>query len=83
MRREVFLIFKESVNNLVRHSGCSEAQIEFRVEDEWLALSVSDNGAGFDGSRQSDGHGLMSMRDRARDSGSDFEIVSGGKRDDC
>ena len=77
MRREVFLIFKESVNNLVRHSGCTEAEIEFRVEDDWLALRVSDNGAGFDASRQSDGHGLMSMRDRARDTGGDFEVLSG------
>jgi two-component system, LuxR family, sensor kinase FixL len=77
MRREVFLIFKESVNNLVRHSGCTEAEIEFHIEDEWLALRVSDNGAGFDLSRQSDGHGLMSMRERARDSGGDFEVLSG------
>lgn len=77
VRREVFLIFKESVNNLVRHSGCTEAEIEFRVEDDWLALRVSDNGAGFDASRQSDGHGLMSMRDRARDTGGDFEVLSG------
>ncbi len=77
VRREVFLIFKESVNNLVRHSGCTEAEIEFRVADDWLALRVSDNGAGFDASRQSDGHGLMSMRDRARETGGEFEVLSG------
>lgn len=77
VRREVFLVFKESVNNLVRHSGCTEADIEFRVQDDWLRLRVSDNGAGFDPSRQSEGHGLLSMRERARDTGGDLEVVSG------
>lgn len=76
VRREVFLIFKESINNVVRHSGCTEAEIEFRIDNEWLTLTVSDNGGGFDPSRQSDGHGLMSMRERARDSGGDFEVLS-------
>jgi PAS domain S-box-containing protein len=77
MRREVFLIFKESVNNLVRHSGCTEAEIEFHIQEDWLTLRVSDNGIGFDLSQQSDGHGLMSMRQRAQDSGGDFEVLSG------
>jgi PAS domain S-box-containing protein len=76
LRREVFLIFKESVNNLVRHSGCREAEIEFRIEDDWLTLQVRDNGEGFDLSQQNDGHGLMSMRQRAQDSGGDFEVLT-------
>lgn len=80
IRREVFLIFKESVNNLVRHSGCTEAEIEFRVENDQLALRVSDNGSGFDLSRQSEGHGMVSMRERARHMGGDFEVESGKGR---
>src|SRR6185369_10508063 len=36
IRREVFLIFKESVNNLVKHSCCTEAEIEFQVTDSCL-----------------------------------------------
>jgi signal transduction histidine kinase len=80
IRREVFLIFKESVNNLVRHSGCTEAEIEFRVENDQLALRVSDNGSGFDITEQSEGHGLASMRERARHMGGDFEIQSSSDR---
>ena len=34
VRREVFLVFKEAVNNLVRHSGCSDAELDFRMEDD-------------------------------------------------
>lgn len=76
IRREVFLIFKESVNNLVKHSGCTEAEIEFQITDGSLLLRVSDNGKGFDASRDSDGHGLLSMRERAGSIGGQFDLVS-------
>jgi signal transduction histidine kinase len=76
IRREVFLIFKESINNLVRHSGCSEATIKFQIADGRLALEVRDNGKGFDPSEDGEGHGLMSMRARAKDIGGKFEIIS-------
>lgn len=65
IRREIFLIFKESINNVVKHSCCTEAEIEFKMADDSLSLRVHDNGRGFDSTKDSDGHGLMSMRERA------------------
>jgi two-component sensor histidine kinase len=76
VRRQVFLIFKESVNNIVRHSACNQADIEFRVEHGWLTLKVSDDGKGFDSEEQSDGHGLVSIRERAKALGGDLEVIS-------
>lgn len=75
-RREIFLIFKEAVNNMVRHSGCAKADIEFRLADDWLVLIVSDDGHGFDVLRESDGHGLLSMRERTNGLGGALEVVS-------
>jgi len=76
-RREVFLIFKEAVNNVVRHSQCAEAEIEFRVDPKRnLHLKFSDNGEGFDLSSQSNGHGLASMRERTQGLGGKLEIAS-------
>jgi signal transduction histidine kinase len=75
-RREVFLIFKESVNNIARHSKCSETDIELQARDGWLVLKLSDNGKGFDTGQASDGSGLASMRQRAERLGGKFEIVS-------
>jgi len=75
-RRELFLLFKEAVNNIVRHSGCSHSDIEFRAEADGLFLRLSDNGRGFDVSAQSNGHGLASMRERTDGLGGKFEIVS-------
>jgi signal transduction histidine kinase len=77
VRREVFLIFKESINNLVRHSCCTEAEIDFRLAGDWLSLIVEDNGRGFDGSNDGQGHGIASMRERAKTIGGQLELVTG------
>jgi len=66
VRRDVLLIFKESVNNAARHSGCTRVEIDFRVDGSRLLLRVADNGAGFDTSIERDGQGLLSMQRRAR-----------------
>lgn len=76
MRRQVFLIFKESVNNIIRHSSCTEANVELRLEKRWLILNVSDNGKGFDPERVSQGNGLANIRERARKMRGRLEIVS-------
>ena len=76
VRRHVFLIFKEAVNNVLRHSGCTRAELELRVQGGRLALTVSDNGHGFDPAGAFDGNGLGSMRARARMMGGDLRIDS-------
>lgn len=76
LRRQVFLIFKEAVNNVARHSECTKAQIEMRLENRWLTVKVADNGPGFDSSQASEGQGLAGMRARAKELGGKLEIVS-------
>jgi len=76
VRREVFLIFKESINNLVKHSGGSRVEGRFQIDEDKLELTITDNGKGFDTSAESDGHGLSSMRDRAASLGAEIGIVS-------
>jgi signal transduction histidine kinase/ligand-binding sensor domain-containing protein len=76
LRREVFLIFKEGLNNAMRHSGCTRAEIALRLENHTLRLHMHDNGKGFDTALPGDGHGLTSMSSRALGIGARFEIVS-------
>ncbi|HEV8428503.1 MAG TPA: ATP-binding protein, partial [Pyrinomonadaceae bacterium] len=80
IRREVFLIFKESINNLVKHSDCHRVEVRFLIDEHKLELTVSDNGRGFDTSAESDGHGLSSMHNRAASLGAEIGIVSGPGR---
>jgi signal transduction histidine kinase len=76
VRREVFLIFKETVNNIVRHSECNHAMVEIRVERGWLVLEINDNGKGFDSLRATEGNGLSSMHQRATKLGGTFNVTS-------
>ncbi|HEX6625496.1 MAG TPA: ATP-binding protein, partial [Pyrinomonadaceae bacterium] len=85
LRREVYLIFKETVNNLAKHSACEDAEIELRLAGSRLVVRVSDNGKGFDHARglaaggehsTMGGHGLHSMRGRAEKLGGTYEIDS-------
>jgi ligand-binding sensor domain-containing protein/two-component sensor histidine kinase len=80
VRREVFLIFKESLNNTVRHSGCMRAKIELQVDRSSLFLRFWDDGRGFDPNLTADGNGLRSMRVRAAALKGEFSIdsVNGG-----
>ena len=74
LRRQVFLVFKECVNNAVRHSACTRASIELLIEHHALRLVVWENGCGFDLAQQSGGHGLASMTMRAGKIGGRLEI---------
>lgn len=76
LRRHVYLIFKESVNNLVRHSECSKANISLTLDGGILVMKVSDNGVGYDSAAVRDGHGLESMRERAKQMGGSLAIAS-------
>jgi len=76
VRREFFLIFKEGVNNIARHSACTEADIELHADGDNLVLTLNDNGKGFDANEKRSGHGLMSMRERTRLLGGRLEIDS-------
>jgi signal transduction histidine kinase len=82
LRREVYLIFKECVNNLAKHSGSTEADIELRSEGGWLTVRINDNGRGFDPAQATDGgqsrggHGLGGMRRRAEALGGTFAVES-------
>jgi ligand-binding sensor domain-containing protein/signal transduction histidine kinase len=76
LRRELFLIFKEGVNNIARHSRCARADLEFRFEGDKLHLKMTDDGRGFDASQEGAGNGLVNMRARANSFGGDIAIIS-------
>ena len=78
-RRQIYLILKESLNNVVRHSGCTKAEIELLVDGRDLILTVKDNGGGFDQTAINDGNGLRSMRQRAKALAGKLTITSGSR----
>ena len=76
VRRQAYLVLKESVNNAARHSGCSRVAVELRIEGDRLVLEVRDDGRGFDPGADFEGHGLASMRRRAAELGGTLDLLS-------
>jgi len=76
VRRQVFLIFKECSHNIVRHSQCSSVEVDLKVENHAITLTVKDDGRGFDIRQASQGHGLISMTRRAKTLGATLDISS-------
>lgn len=80
LRREVFLIFKESVNNIVKHARCRKVEIKLVIGKSVLVMSLSDDGVGFNPAEADIGHGLVSMRARAKGLGGQLTFVSDENR---
>ncbi|HXF99335.1 MAG TPA: two-component regulator propeller domain-containing protein [Bacteroidota bacterium] len=77
VRRNLFLIFKESMNNIIKHSGASTVQLQAEYRDAVLHLVIRDNGKGFDTTAESQrNHGLRNMHKRAEQVGGQFSITS-------
>lgn len=80
LRRQLYLVFKESLNNAVKHSGCKRVAIELKRRPDGIFLRVSDDGRGFDPERTGEGNGLNNMRKRAADIGGRLTVESGPDR---
>ena len=83
VRRQIFLIFKECVNNVVRHSRATRVACDFRIERGDFVLRLSDNGRGFGATvangADSDcrgGHGLVSITRRVEALGGKLEVTA-------
>jgi len=83
-RHNLFLAFKEGLNNVVKHSAASNFRLSVAVESQLLRMEMEDDGRGFselaDGAQ---GDGLRNMRERLQQIGGRCEIASlpgGGTR---
>ncbi len=68
LRREVFLIFKEAISNIVRHSNATEVFAEMQIVGGELVFAIEDNGSGITEEQNGSGlggNGIASMRKRA------------------
>jgi signal transduction histidine kinase len=68
-RRPLYLVLKEAVNNVARHSRARKAAIRLELVQGNLKLTVSDDGRGFDVAHSHSGEGLVSVARRMREIG--------------
>jgi signal transduction histidine kinase len=77
-RKEVLLIFKEVINNIVKHSGADTVRIIWKQTKASYELEITDNGE-WKGKPGSTGTGIKSMQERAISIGGSFEIQHGSE----
>jgi signal transduction histidine kinase len=79
-RRQLFLMFKESIHNAARHSGCSRVQARLEVKEREIALAIEDDGSGLNAARKAagrtGGNGIPGMRHRAENLGGSIRFES-------
>jgi len=74
---QVMQIVREALHNVVKHSGVPRALCRALLDDNWLKLTIADDGQGFDPENASSaGFGIRGMQERARSIGGRLEIHS-------
>jgi len=77
IRRNIFLVVKEALNNIVKHSGATLVKIVMQKEPEGLSLLIHDNGNGIDLEKiRQFGNGLKNMKKRMEDVDIEFSIAN-------
>ena len=75
-----FRVVQESINNTVRHANANNLSVEVEFSENWLRLTIADDGDGFDWKAVegiSEGHlGLLGMRERVTSIGGEVTIDS-------
>jgi signal transduction histidine kinase len=64
-RKNVYLFFKEAINNVAKYSGAKHTIVKMGLENGQFKMCVCDDGKGFDSDKYSAGNGLKNMRRRA------------------
>ena len=75
-RRNLYFIYKESLNNIVRHAKATHVQIRIERKSNGILLSIADNGIGFDHNGTSNGNGIGNISKRAVEMGAELKIHS-------
>lgn len=81
VRRNIFLIVKEAVNNIAKHSRCTRAMLKMETAGGRLVVVIGDDGVGMSGNatRETGGNGLRNMAARAGAIGASLTVESDGK----
>jgi len=80
VRHNVFLAFKESLNNVVKHAQASEVWVRLQVSPSTFTFEIADNGRGMghmDPQRAAARNGLRNLRKRLADIHGEFSITPG------
>ncbi|QQS35408.1 MAG: hypothetical protein IPM56_14315 [Ignavibacteriales bacterium] len=68
-RQNLFLIFKEAINNSIKHSQCKNLMLEANVHGDAIEMTLDDDGVGMNEINMMVGNGIKNIESRARSIG--------------
>jgi ligand-binding sensor domain-containing protein/signal transduction histidine kinase len=81
VRHNVFLAFKEAVNNVVKHAQATAVRVRLVVGPDYFKFEIEDNGRGLPaGAKDKGRNGLRNMRKRMEDVGGEFSVDPAAER---
>jgi len=66
-RQNLWLMYKEALTNIVRHSDAKQVLIRFTFLEDYLEIIIQDNGKGFNNSAEEMGNGIRNIKKRAEE----------------
>lgn len=75
-RRHLTLIFKEAMNNVLKHAQAQNVQFLVALDTPKFRISLKDDGIGCHAGEKNSGHGLPNMRHRATVIESELKIIT-------
>jgi len=75
-KRNLYLIFKEAVNNLAKYSDATQAKLILNFDSAHIHMKIEDNGAGFNINELKHRGGLSNMQHRAEEMNGTLKIES-------
>lgn len=78
VEQSIYRIAQESLENVLRHSNATAADVRLSVSSQEVTLTVHDNGNGFlpDSIQQGDRYGLKGLKERAASVGGTLDVQS-------
>lgn len=74
-RRNIYLLFKEAINNAVKYSNATMLEFSFNDRKDNLEIILKDNGIGFTDDSIIKGNGLVNMEQRASTINAAFHVT--------
>ena len=77
-RKNIFLIFKETIYNVAKYSESRNVNIFLNIEHGIFKMIIKDDGKGFDINTNNsyNGNGIKNMKERAKEIGATLNIIS-------
>jgi len=76
LKRNIYLIYKEVLNNIIKHSEAKSVTVDFQKNDNNLRIVIKDDGIGFDQASIKEGNGLRNIKNRSEQISALLEINS-------